>query len=59
MARQQQMTIPGILEPYYEDIKMIIPGNKLFNTYTFKNQIGIMKGHIFCTLYSIPAEKLS
>lgn len=58
MAKQQQMSIASILEPYYEDIKMIIPGNKLFNTYTFKNQIGIMKGHIFCTLYSIPAEKL-
>lgn len=58
MAKQQQMTIPSILEPYYEYIKMIIPGNKLFNTYTFKNQIGIMKGHIFCSQYSIPAEKL-
>lgn len=58
MAKNEQQTVLAILEPYYEYIKLLIPGNRLFNTYTYKSQMGIMKGHIFCALYSFPAEKL-
>lgn len=57
MANKQQKTVMEILEPYYNQIQLAIPGNRLFNTYTFKSQIGIMKGHIFCALHSIPAEQ--
>lgn len=58
MAKNEQKTVLTILEPYNEHIKSLIPGNKLFNTYTYKTQMGIMKGHIFCASYSFPAEKL-
>lgn len=57
MANKQQKTVMDILEPYHTQIQLAIPGNRLFNTYTFKSQIGIMKGHIFCALHSIPAEQ--
>lgn len=58
MAKKQKKTIMAILEPYHKHIKLKIPGKQLFNTYTFKTQIGIMKAHLFCTLNSISAEKL-
>lgn len=57
MANKQQKTVMDILEPYHKQIQQAIPGNRLFNTYTFKSQIGIMKGHLFCALHSIPAEQ--
>lgn len=56
MAEKQEKTVLKILEPFYEYFNLAIPGNRLFHTYTFKSQIGIMKGHIFCTLHSIPLE---
>lgn len=57
MAEKQGKTILDILEPFYGYFKSTIPGNQLFHTYTFKSQIGIMKGHIFCALHSIPLEQ--
>ncbi|XP_029341770.1 transformation/transcription domain-associated protein isoform X2 [Acyrthosiphon pisum] len=57
MAKQQQKSVSDILEPYYKQIQLAIPGNRLFDTYTFKSQIGMMKGHIFCALHSIPTEQ--
>lgn len=57
MAEKQGKTVLKILEPFYEYFKSSIPGNRLFHTYTFKSQIGIMKGHIFCALNSIPLEQ--
>lgn len=58
MANKQHSTVSKMLKPYYKVIRSFIPGKRLFSTYTFKSQVGIMKGHIFCTLYSIPAKKL-
>jgi len=58
MANKQQKSVSDTLEPYYKHIQQAIPGNRLFDTYTFKSQIGIMKGHIFCALNSIPTEQL-
>ncbi|XP_025202207.1 transcription-associated protein 1-like [Melanaphis sacchari] len=57
MANKQQKTIVDILEPYHKQIQLAIPGNRLFDSYTFKSQIGIMKGHIFCALHSISLEQ--
>lgn len=58
MASNQQLTVKNMLKPFYKIIKKLIPGKRLFNAYDFNSQVGIMKGHIFCTLYSIPAKKL-
>lgn len=58
MANQYQTTVFNILISQHKLLKLSIPGKRLFNTYTFKSQMGIMKGHIFCALYKIPAEKL-
>lgn len=58
IAEKQSQTVLQILKPFCKYIKSIIPGNRLFNTYTFKSQMGIMKGHIFCAFNFIPAEKL-
>lgn len=58
MATQQESTVSNILKPFYKYLRVSIPGKRLFNTYTFKSQIGIMKAHIFCALHSIPAKKL-
>lgn len=57
MARKQQKSVLDILEPYHKQIQLAIPGNRLFDTYTFKSQIGMMKGHLFCALHSIPTEQ--
>lgn len=57
MAKKQQKSVLDTLEPYHKQIQLAIPGNRLFDTYTFKSQIGIMKGHIFCALNSIPTEQ--
>lgn len=56
IAQIQQKKVLDILKPYIDYIKLKIPGKQLFNTYTFKTQIGIMKGHIYCALFSIPLE---
>lgn len=58
MATQQQSTVANILTPFYEYLKVSIPGKRLFNTYTFKSQLGIMKAHTFCLLSSIPSIQL-
>lgn len=58
MAKKQKKTVMAVLEPYQKYIKLKIPGKQLFNTYTFKSQMGIMKAHLFCTLNSINADKL-
>lgn len=58
MAELRQRLVMDILKPFYEYIQLHIPGKRLFNKYTFKSQIGIMKGHIFFSLFSIPSEKL-
>lgn len=58
VAKKEQKTISDILKPHDNRIKSIIPGKRLFNTYSYKSQMGIMKGHIFCALHCIPAEKL-
>lgn len=58
IAEKQEQTVLQILTPFCKHIISAIPGNRLFTTYTFKSQMGIMKGHIFCALHSIPAEKL-
>jgi hypothetical protein len=57
MANKQKRPVVDILEPYHKQIQLAIPGNRLFDTYTFKSQIGMMKGHIFCALHSIPTEQ--
>lgn len=57
MAERQGKTVLEILEPFNEYFKLAVPGNRLFHTYTFKSQIGIMKGHIFCALHCIPLEQ--
>jgi len=58
MAKKEQITVSDILKPYNEHIQSTIPGKCLFNTYTYKSQMGIMKGHIFYALHCIPANKL-
>jgi len=57
MAKKQQKPVSYILEPYHKQIQLSIPGNRLFDTYTFKTQIGIMKGHIFCAMNFIPTPQ--
>jgi len=39
MAKKQQKSILDTLEPYHKQIQLAIPGNRLFDTYTFKSQI--------------------
>lgn len=58
IARRQKKSVAEVLEPYFEHFKSAIPGEQLFNKYTFKSQIGIMRGHLFCAMFSIPAEVL-
>lgn len=58
IAKNQNKTVNAVLKPYFKHFKSAIPGKRLFNTYTYKSQMGIMKGHIFCALNSIPAKQL-
>ncbi|VVC36854.1 Hypothetical protein CINCED_3A003660 [Cinara cedri] len=58
IAEKQQKLVSDILIPYHEHFNLAIPGYRLFNTYTYKSQMGIMKGHIFCMLFSIPLIEL-
>lgn len=53
MARIEQTSVSDIFISYHENFRSAIPGNELFSKYTFKTQLGIMKGHIFCSLFGI------
>jgi len=55
MATKEQKVVLDILTLYNDNIKLSIPGRQFFYQYTYKSQMGIMKGHIFYALHNIPA----
>ncbi|XP_050420275.1 transformation/transcription domain-associated protein-like [Adelges cooleyi] len=58
ISKIKKTEVLDIFLPYNELFKIAIPGKQSFNTYSFNYQLGIMKGHIFCMKYFIPAGNL-
>lgn len=58
MSTIEKKHVSDMLISYHEHFSLAIPGNQTFNRYTFKSQLGIMKGHIFCSLFGIGPKNI-
>ncbi|XP_050530942.1 transcription-associated protein 1-like isoform X2 [Daktulosphaira vitifoliae] len=58
LSELRNLTVFNMFEAYNEMFKLAIPGKQPYNTYNYNNQLGVMKGHIFCMKNKIPAGNL-